>query len=457
MRRILLSLLVLIAVPVLVSGQQNVCRQDTISLYIQNHRGDVYWQTSIHGTDWSRVDGATGDTLVIIATQPGFFRTEVIEGQCAPAYSDIIHLMVNDPPVVTFDPRDSVCQNEAAFVLTGGSPEGGTFWGPGVTDGKFNPSLAGTGLHKIYYRYFDSQTTCSDTAFAFIRVFGLPNRAQAGDDQPFIAADSIRLIGNVPENGNGMWSVVSGTGGRFSDPADPDSWFIKDSSNLVFTLRWSITGRCGSTFDDVSLTFFQVSKNPCPDAPYVTDADGNIYPTVQIGGQCWMAKNLNVGRYVASTVSNIDHSNLSNNGIVEKYCYNNDINNCTLYGGLYDWDEAMGYSDTEGAQGICPEGWHMPSDNDWKALNSYYIYGNAGAYLKIGGSSGFDAYFAGDRHARGEFYGFAASGFFWQSSSYIYLYINDGYIREVAACNGALVKNHFNKKTGISVRCIKDN
>jgi len=448
MRRILLSLLVLIAVQALVYGQQNVCRQDTVNLVIQDYRGDLFWQRSANGTDWSRIEGITGDTLVVVALQPGFYRTEVIEGQCTPAYSDIIHLIVNDPPVVTFNPEDSVCVNEAAFILTGGDPAGGTVWGPGVADGKFNPSLAGTGLHKIHYRFQDMVTTCSDTAFAFIRVFGLANRAQAGDDQPFIPADSIQLRGNVPENGSGRWSVVTGTGGRFSNPADPDSWFIKDSSHLTFTLRWSIAGQCGSTSDDVNLTFFQVSRNHCPGTPFVTDTDGNIYPTVQIGTQCWMAKNLNVGRYVASTVSDVDHSNLSNNGIIEKYCYDNDITNCALYGGLYDWDEAMGYTDTEGARGICPEGWHMPSDNDWKALNSYYIYGNAGAHLKVGGSSGFDAYFAGDRHARGEFYGFEASGFFWQSSSYIYLYFNEGYIREVAACNGALVKNHFNKKTG---------
>lgn len=457
MRRILISLVVLIGVQGLVFGQQNVCKQDTVTLYMPDYRGDLFWQHSANGTDWSRIEGTSGDTLVIIAVEHGFYRTEVVEGLCAPAYSDIIHLIVNDPPVVTFEPDDSVCINETAFVLTGGNPAGGTVWGPGVTDGKFNPAQAGAGMHKVYYLYQDLLTTCSSTAFAFIRVFDLANRAEAGDDEPFIAADSIRLNGNLPEHGKGKWSVVSGTGGRFSDPSDPESWFIKDSSNLVFTLRWSIAGQCGSTYDDVNLTFFQVSKNPCPGAPFVTDTDGNIYPTVQIGDQCWMAKNLNVGRYVASTVSDADHSNLSNNGIIEKYCYGNDIANCALYGGLYDWDEAMGYSNTEGAQGICPAGWHIPTENDWKTLNSFYIYGNAGAHLKVGGSSGFDAYFAGDRHAKGAFYGFGASGFFWQSSSYIYLYFNDGYIREVAACNGALVKNHFNKKTGISVRCIKDN
>jgi len=58
----------------------------------------------------------------------------------------------------------------------------------------------------------------------------------------------------------------------------------------------------------------------------------------------------------------------TNNGIKEKYCYNNDPVNCTLYGGLYHWDEMMMYTTQEGTQGICPTGWHLPTDEEWKVL-----------------------------------------------------------------------------------------
>ena len=449
--------LILVSLPMLAVGQHYACRQDTVWFSLPSYRGEVFWQISANGLDWSRINGSGNDTLELVAAQPAFYRSEVIEGMCAPVYSDIIHLLINEPPVVIFDPRDTACINERAFVLTGGTPAGGTAWGPGITEGKFNPAEAGLGLHMIFYRFKDSQTQCSGTAFAYIRVLDVPNQATAGPDQPFIAADSTRLEGNPAEHGQGTWSILSGTGGRFSDHSDPNTWFIKDSANLSYTLLWTIAGTCGTSSDEVSLTFFQLSKNPCQGTPYVTDADGNTYPTIQIGDQCWMAKNLNTGRYVASTVDYMDHSNLSDNGIIEKYCWGNDPHNCDLYGGLYDWDEAMGYTDTEGTRGICPEGWHLPSDNDWKTLNNFYKYGDAGAQLKVGGSSGFEAYFAGDRHAKGAFYSFGSGGFFWQSSSYIYLYLNEGYIREVAACNGYLSKTHFNKKTGISVRCIKDN
>lgn len=62
-----------------------------------------------------------------------------------------------------------------------------------------------------------------------------------------------------------------------------------------------------------------------------------------------MKENLNVGTMIQSS------SDQSNNSIIEKYCYNNDTANCSMYGGFYQWDEAMQYVATAGARGICPE------------------------------------------------------------------------------------------------------
>jgi uncharacterized protein (TIGR02145 family) len=282
------------------------------------------------------------------------------------------------------------------------------------------------------------------------------NRAEAGVDRVNVPNDSVLLDANVPENGIGTWSVTNGSNGHFSDIHEPKTWFHRDSNNLNFTLKWSITGICGNSSDDLFLNFFPLSKNPCPNAPTVTDADGNVYPTIQIGNQCWMAKNLNVGRFVYSTTGTEDHSNLSNNGIIEKYCLSNNLDSCKLYGGLYDFDEAMGYTDIEGVQGICPHGWHIPTVADWNILDALYKWGDAGLQIKVGGGSGFEGYYAGDRHAQGQFFSNGSSGFFWVSGSFIYDTYNDGYIREIAACNGLITTNHFNKKTGLSVRCIKN-
>ncbi len=64
----------------------------------------------------------------------------------------------------------------------------------------------------------------------------------------------------------------------------------------------------------------------------VTDVEGNIYSTVKIGDQVWMAENLNVGTMVTSVNTGSNHSDVSNNSIIEKYCYNNDANYCNKCG-----------------------------------------------------------------------------------------------------------------------------
>ena len=80
---------------------------------------------------------------------------------------------------------------------------------------------------------------------------------------------------------------------------------------------------------------------------------------------------VNVGVYVESIDTGSFHSDASDNGIIEKYCYNNDTANCNIYGGLYDWNEMMQYDTIEGTQGICPPGWHLPSESEWDILVNY--------------------------------------------------------------------------------------
>jgi uncharacterized protein (TIGR02145 family) len=97
----------------------------------------------------------------------------------------------------------------------------------------------------------------------------------------------------------------------------------------------------------------------------VVDADGNVYNTIMIGQQCWLASNLNTGTMIGTTTA------ASNNGIIEKYCYNNDSLNCGIYGGLYKWDEMMQYVSIPGAQGICPADWHIPTDDEYETLYNF--------------------------------------------------------------------------------------
>ena len=91
----------------------------------------------------------------------------------------------------------------------------------------------------------------------------------------------------------------------------------------------------------------------------------NSIPTVTIGTQIWMKYNLNVGKMIPST------SKQANNGTIEKYCYNNLESNGAIYGGLYSWNEMMKYSTIEGSQGICPDGFRIPTRTDFQTLFNF--------------------------------------------------------------------------------------
>ena len=103
--------------------------------------------------------------------------------------------------------------------------------------------------------------------------------------------------------------------------------------------------------------------------PASPNYDTCAYDTVPIGSgtstQCWLKQNFNVGNIVPGT------SGQSSNGSLEKFCMNGSHANCQSQGGLYQWGEAMQYSIAEGAQGICPTGWHIPTDAEQDVLDQY--------------------------------------------------------------------------------------
>ncbi len=103
----------------------------------------------------------------------------------------------------------------------------------------------------------------------------------------------------------------------------------------------------------------------CGESYLYDDRDGQSYKTVQIGTQCWMAENINIGTML------FIGTNQSDNGIIEKYCYDDDPANCDIYGGMYDAREMMQYNEVPGSQGICPDGWHVATDDEFKTLEMF--------------------------------------------------------------------------------------
>lgn len=212
---------------------------------------------------------------------------------------------------------------------------------------------------------------------------------------------------------------------------------------------------------------------------YSLSYGGVTYNTVAIGTQCWLDKPLNYGTMKATGATAF-----SNNGVVEKYCplahgqpgsASLNESDCTTYGAIYPWTEAMNYSASEcnggKCQGICPTGWHIPTDAEWATLEQYladsgqtcdparahgtYQCSTAGTKLKVNGSSGFVALIGGYRiGGSGDWYYRAGwYGVMWSSTA---ANSDFSWARVVLTSVATVARQYFDKLGGVSVRCIKD-
>ena len=186
----------------------------------------------------------------------------------------------------------------------------------------------------------------------------------------------------------------------------------------------------------------------------LADVDGNKYNAVKIGSQIWMKENLRV-----------THS--PDNKPIINYIYENDTVNLKSYGRLYTWDAAMNGSTLEGTQGICPCGWHVPTDEELKTLeiclgmtheesNQENIWRgeNVGTKLKAGGTSGFDSQLSGRRTSDGNFGFKDRAEYIWSSTEYANDYAWRRCLDKLRNDVGRY--NTFPKSYAFSIRCLKD-
>jgi len=200
---------------------------------------------------------------------------------------------------------------------------------------------------------------------------------------------------------------------------------------------------------------------------------GTTYNSVIIGMQCWMTQNLNIGTAILAS------QDQTNNAVIEKYCYNNSSANCDVYGGLYQWAEMVQYLNgatnttswspvpTGNVQGICPTGWHIPSDAEWTSLTTY-LGGEsvAGGKMKEAGtthwyapntdatnSSGFTTLPGGYRDTAGPFFNLTFLGYFWSVSEYSSA---NAWYRYLYYFGTNVTKDYDNKMYGFSVRCLQN-
>jgi len=153
----------------------------------------------------------------------------------------------------------------------------------------------------------------------------------------------------------------------------------------------------------------------------------------------------------------------TSNSIIEKYCYNNNEANCTTYGALYQWDEAMQYVTTAGAKGICPANSHVPSDAELKTLEMYLGMTQAqadtanawrgtdqGTKIKTNGTSGLNLPLAGYRYTDGLFYDLSSDANLWSSSESG----TSAWGRGLSSSYATVYKYAYPKVGSFSVRCL---
>jgi uncharacterized protein (TIGR02145 family) len=217
-----------------------------------------------------------------------------------------------------------------------------------------------------------------------------------------------------------------------------------------------------------------------PQTHTISDIDENVYKTITLGNQVWMAENLRTTKYSngdsIGTTSPATLDITSENTPKYQWVYERSEKDVTIYGRLYTW-----YTVTD-KRNICPAGWHVPSDAEWTTLTDYLINNNYGyksrkneiskslAYTSgwttnsIDGSvgndqvrnnsSGFKAIATGYRYGSGLFNGFGSFSYWWTATA---VYSTNAWYRSISDERNNVYRDNSSKQNGISVRCIKDN
>ena len=207
----------------------------------------------------------------------------------------------------------------------------------------------------------------------------------------------------------------------------------------------------------------------------VTDVDGNVYNVVTIGNQCWMKENLKTTKYrngspIPGNLSDAAWSSTTGGAQAD---YDNDPTNKATYGKLYNF-----YAVAD-PRGLCPTGWHVPSDAEWQTLETALGMpaaelnntGGRGSAQNVGGkmksvsplwlspnagatnSSGFAGLPGGNRNNIITYFGIGDDGYWWSSTQ---VSTSLAWFRNLNYSMGYVYRNYLNKSYGFSVRCVRD-
>lgn len=317
---------------------------------------------------------------------------------------------------------------------------------------------------------------------------------------PFTVIDSTSAVfgGDVKSDGESpviargvCWSTSQKPTVSDSHTSDGNGLGVFNSTllgltpNTIYYVRAYATNAIGTTYGEQKSFKTEHLGEPCANATAVTDYDGNVYNILQIGAQCWMRENLRTTHYSDGTP--IPYQLVNSTTSPYRYAPNNDQSLVQQYGYLYNTKAAMynapsSTSNPSGEQGICPTGWHLPSDSEWVQLINYlktnqdYICSSShyvakslastsgwnsssvncsvGNYQEYNNATGFSAYPVGIQSGTTYHYAGQLTEFF--TSHYQTGANNMGYIRKLEHDHTVLDWGYISHSEFASVRCLRD-
>jgi uncharacterized protein (TIGR02145 family) len=242
-----------------------------------------------------------------------------------------------------------------------------------------------------------------------------------------------------------------------------DTLFLNNGSFVIIP-GISAANNGGSSVIGAHTCGFPNIHNPNLTYGSMTDQEGNVYKTIVIGTQEWMAENLNTSSYRNGDAipTNLDDPTWAETTSGAWAYYNSDASYACPYGKLYNW-----FACTD-ARGLCPTGWHVPSDAEWTVLTDF-LGGEsvAGGKMKSSGTtgpwispniaaanvSGFSAVGAGFRYIIGAYSDINFGMFCWCSSEFN---SDSALTRALSTLNSGCVRGSQYYQYGYSVRCLRD-
>jgi uncharacterized protein (TIGR02145 family) len=279
----------------------------------------------------------------------------------------------------------------------------------------------------------------------------LPVAAFTGSPTGGIAPLTVNFT-DQSANSPTSWLWDFGDGGMSTQQNPSHTYYTSGTHSVGLFVTNSYGTDTKMMNDYISVNVGASTGEPCPGTPTFA-YEGQTYNTVLIGSQCWMKENLN---YATEN----------------SWCYDNNPSNCDTYGRLYDWAVIMNgeFSSNKvpsGVQGICPPGWHIPSDAEWDIMINYLGGSSvAGGKMKETGyahwnspntdatnESGFTALPGGFYSSIGTFSNLNEISWFWSCTNYNLYY---GWSRTMDYNASDVIRFGSGKDYGYSLRCIKD-